>query len=125
VAQSLNALMVSQVNGVNVSDPLCRVEQIADGGAFEVVAAIDGRHESMVLLRAGDIVQGFLNICPHAGRLLNWAPGRFLIEDGTLVCAAHGASFRIPDGLCVGGPCRGQTLREVALRIEQGAVHLA
>jgi nitrite reductase/ring-hydroxylating ferredoxin subunit len=125
VAQSLNALMVSQVNGVNVSDPLCRVEQITDGGALEVSAEIDGQPQSLVLLRAGSTVQGFFNICPHAGRLLNWAPGRFLIEDGTVVCAVHGASFRIPDGLCIAGPCRGQSLRAVALRIELGMVHLA
>jgi nitrite reductase/ring-hydroxylating ferredoxin subunit len=124
-AQSLNASMVSQVTGVNVSDPLCRIEQIADGGALEVQAAIDGQLESLVLLRAGAVVRGFHNVCPHAGRLLNWAPGRFLIEDGAVVCAAHGAMFRIPDGTCISGPCRGQTLREVALRIDGGAVFLA
>jgi nitrite reductase/ring-hydroxylating ferredoxin subunit len=117
--------MVSQVTGVNVSDPLCRIDQISDGGALEVTAEVDGHAESLVLLRAGSLVQGFFNICPHAGRLLNWAPGRFLVEDGAVICAAHGASFRIPDGVCIGGPCRGQRLREVALRLDEGAVRLA
>ena len=117
--------MVSQVTDVNVREPLCRVEQIADGGVFETHAELAGERESLLLLRAGDAVRGFLNICPHAGRPLNWAPGKFLIEDRLLICAAHGASFGIPDGLCISGPCRGQRLREVAVEVIDGAVYLA
>jgi nitrite reductase/ring-hydroxylating ferredoxin subunit len=116
--------MVSQVTDDNVRTPLCRVEQITDGGVLEVEAPMDGAPESLLLLRAGATVRGFLNICPHAGRPLNWAPGRFLIEAGTVVCAAHGAMFSIPDGVCVQGPCRGSSLREVVLRVEDGAVLL-
>lgn len=104
--------------------PLCRVDEIADGGVLEKHAVIAGEPEDLLLLRAGPRVQCFLNICPHAGRQLNWAPGKFLIERGLLICAAHGASFSIPEGRCVLGPCRGQQLSEVAIRIEEGEVFL-
>ena len=117
--------MVSQVTDVNVCEPLCRVEQIADGGAFEASGLWHGERESLVLLRDGDAVRGFLNICPHAGRPLNWAPGQFLVENGQLICAVHGASFEVPNGYCVMGPCRGSSLREVGLRIDGGMVYLA
>ncbi|MCB1602569.1 MAG: Rieske 2Fe-2S domain-containing protein, partial [Xanthomonadales bacterium] len=70
-------------------------------------------------------VHAYLNVCPHAGRPLNWAPGRFLYAHGQLVCAAHGAAFRPEDGYCIGGPCRGESLRRVAISIEGDAVHLA
>jgi nitrite reductase/ring-hydroxylating ferredoxin subunit len=109
----------------NVRAPLCRRQAIPDGGVLEVEARLDGEPESLLLLRAGDRVRGFLNVCPHAGRPLNWAPGRFLIEAGMLICAAHGASFSIPDGRCVLGPCRGSSLREVPLEVGADEVWLA
>jgi nitrite reductase/ring-hydroxylating ferredoxin subunit len=118
--------MVSQVTDDNVCAALCRLDEIADGGVLEVEARLAGAEpESLLLLRAGSQVRGFLNICPHAGRPLNWAPGRFLLEGGMLVCAAHGATFSIPDGYCVLGPCRGSSLREVAIALRGDEVRLA
>ena len=91
----------------------------------EAAATLADGPASLLLMRAGDSVRAFHNVCPHAGRPLNWAPGRFLIEHGLLICAAHGASFRIPDGQCVLGPCRGQQLAEVAVQVVDGEVRLA
>ena len=106
--------------------PLIALERIADGGFAEVEAGIDGDHELLVLYRDGDSVRGWLNICPHAGRRLDWAPGKFLLsKSGELVCAAHGATFEPDAGLCVAGPCRGQSLRAVAVAVVDGAVRLA
>ncbi len=104
---------------------LRRVDELPDAGVCEVEATLAGQPESLLLMRAGEQVRGFLNICPHAGRPLNWAPGKFLVESGLLICAAHGASFSIPDGRCVLGPCRGQSLREVPLQIDNGEIRLA
>ncbi|MBK6728195.1 MAG: Rieske 2Fe-2S domain-containing protein [Xanthomonadales bacterium] len=78
----------------------------------------------IILVRVGDRVFGYHNECPHAGRRLDWAPGRFLIEKDHLVCAAHGAMFKLDSGFCTSGPCRGNGLVPVALRIEEGAVLL-
>ncbi len=109
-----------------VRDSLIQRDDIPDGGAVEVEATVDGQPESVVLTRRGPDVAGFLNVCPHAGRRLDYAPGRFLFDQGRLVCAAHGASFEALSGLCVGGPCRGQSLAAVALAVDaDGAVRLA
>ncbi len=78
----------------------------------------------IILVRVGERVLGYHNECPHAGRRLDWAPGRFLIEKDHLVCAAHGAMFKLDSGFCTSGPCRGNGLVPVALRIEDGAVLL-
>jgi len=51
---------------------------IEDGGFAEVEAVIDGDAESLILHRRGAEVRAWLNVCPHAGRRLDWAPGRFL-----------------------------------------------
>jgi len=103
---------------------LCALEAVTDGGALEVSAVIEGEHTSILLLRAGTEVRAFHNVCPHAGRALNWAPGRFLIESGLLICAAHGASFVIPNGYCVSGPCRGSNLRALPLTSRDGQLFL-
>ena len=71
----------------------------------------------------GERVCAYLNVCPHAGRPLNWAPGRFLYQHGQLVCASHGAAFQPEDGLCIGGPCRGQSLQPVAVQVREGAIY--
>ena len=105
---------------------LSALNDIADGGFAEVEATIDGDAESLVLYRVGDEVRAWLNVCPHAGRRLDWAPGQFLkSKDGHRVCAAHGASFELDRGDCVAGPCRGDALRAVQVQVRDGEVWLA
>lgn len=105
---------------------LIAVDKITDGGFAEAEVVIDGDAESLVLYREGNSVRGFLNICPHAGRRLDWAPGQFLkSREGHLVCAAHGASFALDSGQCVAGPCKGDRLRAVAVQVRDGHVFLA
>lgn len=106
--------------------PLAALEDIPDGGFAEAEAVIDGDAESLVLYREGATVRAWLNVCPHAGRRLDWAPGRFLVsKEGLLVCAAHGAAFETRGGLCEAGPCRGESLRAVPVELRDGAVWVA
>jgi nitrite reductase/ring-hydroxylating ferredoxin subunit len=110
---------------VNSVQPLCQLDEIPDGGATAVDALLSDGVESLILLRRGADVRGYLNVCPHAGRRLDYAPGKFLLKNDTLICAVHGATFNRGDGLCIAGPCRGDHLREVLLRVEDGVVQLA
>lgn len=105
---------------------LARLEQIEDGGFLEVEAVLPGGDaESLILHRDGDAVRAWLNVCPHAGRRLDWAPGRFLkSKAGELVCAVHGATFELQGGVCVAGPCRGDSLKALAVEVTDGGVHL-
>ncbi len=106
--------------------PSITLDSIDDGGFAEAEAVIDGVAESLILYRQGDSVRAWLNVCPHAGRRLDWAPGKFLkSREGHLVCAVHGASFELANGDCVAGPCRGDSLRAVAVEVADGQVRLA
>ncbi len=106
--------------------PLVALEALPDGVPFALDAEVDGVAESLILHRSGDRVRAWLNICPHAGRRLDWAPGRFLLSKaGQLVCAAHGATFELNAGECVAGPCRGQSLRAVPVVVIDGTVRFA
>ncbi|MEO6518464.1 MAG: Rieske (2Fe-2S) protein [Pseudoxanthomonas sp.] len=105
---------------------LINFDSIEDGGFAEVEALIDGDAESLIVHRHGASVRAWLNVCPHAGRRLDWAPGKFMkSKEGHLICAAHGASFELAGGHCVAGPCRGDSLRAIAVEVRDGEVVLS
>jgi nitrite reductase/ring-hydroxylating ferredoxin subunit len=115
----------SLLNTSEGSPRLVALSQIEDVGFAEAEATIDGDAESLILHRDGDSIRAWLNICPHAGRRLDWAPGQFLkSREGHLVCAVHGATFELSGGVCVAGPCRGESLRPVAVALRDGDVVL-
>jgi nitrite reductase/ring-hydroxylating ferredoxin subunit len=121
-AGALRMLCGSCHDAIAMSQRLCSLDELQDMQPVTVEARVEGEPESLILLRSGDRVSVFLNVCPHAGRRLDWAPGKFLMEGGRLVCAAHGASFDMPSGACVAGPCKGQSLRALEPRVEAGEV---
>ncbi len=90
---------------------LCRLDEIADPGAkslyFEAWPAM---FNGFVVRRDGQ-VRGYVDRCPHAARPLAPIEDRYLTrEKDFLLCSVHGALFRIEDGVCVAGPCAGQSL---------------
>ena len=126
MSSSLNHGDGDREAGHDPADALARLEALPPDSLHEVEAVLDGDAESLLLYRdaSGD-VRAWLNVCPHAGRRLDWAPGKFLrAKDGQLVCAAHGASFDLTNGECTAGPCRGEHLRDVAVHCVDGDVRL-
>ena len=109
---------------MTVRKTLCRLEAIDDGGGIAVDVESSTGGFSLILLRQGANVFAYHNECPHAGRRLDWAPGKFLIENGQIICASHGASFFIESGRCYSGPCRGAGLAAVRVEIIDGEVCL-
>lgn len=78
------------------------------------------------VVRCGAEVRGYVNHCPHAGHPLDLRPHQFLTPDRALiVCASHGALFDKATGQCLAGPCTGQSLTPIALRIAGDVVLLA
>jgi nitrite reductase/ring-hydroxylating ferredoxin subunit len=101
---------------------LCRVEDIPPDGARGFAAA-PGGFVGLFAVRRGEQVHVYVNSCPHIGTPLDWAPDRFLTGNGArILCATHGAEFRIEDGLCTSGPCLGERLESVLTEIEDGCV---
>ena len=75
------------------------------------------------VVRRGETVFGYVDSCPHAGSPLANPVGRFLTREGDLIlCAAHGALFRIEDGVATSGPCAGQRLDTWDVMVADGVV---
>lgn len=101
---------------------LCRIDDIPDGDS-KGFAPPPGGFTGLFAVRQGDAVHVYVNSCPHIGTPLDWMPDRFLSVDGSLIiCATHGAEFRIADGECVYGPCKGDRLEAVMIQINDGTV---
>ena len=97
-------------------DTLCLVSDIEDGEG-RGFALGDGR--DIFVVREGGAVYGYVNACPHQGTPLDWTPDTFISDDtGQILCATHGAQFEIADGACVSGPCAGDRLTPVPLRVD-------
>ena len=103
---------------------LCRLEDLPEGEARGFDAP-PGGFTGLFAIRRGEAVLVYVNSCPHVGLPLELVPHRFLDRKGEhIVCAAHGARFRIEDGECISGPCIGDRLEPVPVRIEDGEVRV-
>jgi nitrite reductase/ring-hydroxylating ferredoxin subunit len=104
---------------------LARLSELPEGAAREF--ALDESEWPLTgfLVRTDGAVYAYLNRCPHALRQLNFRPDGFLNADGTLIqCSSHGALFEKDTGLCVAGPCVGESLRRLPIALSNGEVRL-
>ena len=78
------------------------------------------------VVRSDEGVFGYVNSCPHIGVPLDMEPDEFISDFGDeIICSTHGARFRIQDGECISGPCTGDVLEPVAVKVEDNQVVLA
>ena len=105
--------------------PLCKVSELEDPGSKGITIIRDDLTQGLFIVRKNQKVYAYINQCPHTGSPLDWTPDQFLDSDKTLiVCATHGATFRIEDGLCVAGPCVNQHLTKLHTVTENNTVYL-
>ena len=109
---------------------VCQRDELAPGQALEFrIRQPNAEPGAMpltgfVLLHDGS-PRAYVNQCPHLGIELNWMPGRFLDADNLFIqCSTHGALFKPGTGECIAGPCQGDALTALDLRVEGGVVQI-
>lgn len=102
---------------------LCALEEVPDGGGFEVAFGTGEDKFRILLLRQGARCWTYLNNCPHFSLPLNYRPQTFVVFDDAVVCAHHTAFFRFDDGACIDGPCAGTGLTAVPSVQSEGAIY--
>lgn len=99
---------------------LCRLEEIEDGEGKGFVLGSGTARRELFVLREGRRLRAYVNACPHAGTPLDWQPDRFLDAGGShILCATHGALFEIETGLCIAGPCKGDSLTPLPAALDE------
>jgi len=107
-----------------MSQYLCKIADIGENGK-EVCVKTGSGAEYIMLFRFKGAVRAFFNICPHQGMPLNCSTDRFMFTgDGFLMCAHHGARFELDTGKCVGGACRGASLKTANVKFDADSVWL-
>lgn len=105
---------------------LCRLEDLDVTGGKDVIINDSGVRIALLVVRWQGTVHGYVNSCPHARLPLNWKEDSFFdLSRNYLLCANHGAFFDVATGSCVRGPCKGQSLRRVPIRIDGDVIMTA
>jgi nitrite reductase/ring-hydroxylating ferredoxin subunit len=100
---------------------LCHSDDIEEGCSkgFEL------GEKKLFAVKKDAVIFVYENRCPHLGIELEWLEDQFLDQEGALIqCSTHGALFTIEEGDCISGPCAGQQLRRLEVKLEAGEVFL-
>ena len=104
---------------------LCDLQQLEATQAKSLTTEIHGRTTDIFLVRNPDGVFGYIDRCPHTGTPLEWKVDHFLDDRFEhIVCATHGAQFRIENGYCFAGPCKQQSLTALTVVVEDNKIYL-
>ena len=118
--------MTSSPREIDTARVLCALAELEPTGGRGFTVGEGDWPLRGFLVRTSRGVAAYVNTCPHAGHPLNFRPDRFLTPDRNLIlCASHGALFTRDEGLCVAGPCPGQSLRRVPVEVVGEYVLLA
>ena len=105
---------------------LCRVDEVAEGSARGFRFGTGAAMRAVFVAKKDGTLYVYRDACPHMGTPLAFLPDRYFDRDsGYLLCATHGARFRVEDGFCVSGPCAGQSLARATIRNEGDHIVLA
>lgn len=104
---------------------ICDLHELPDPGSygFEIDTGFE-RLQGFVVRKEGEF-HAYRNACPHTGAPLDWVEHQFLDADSAWIqCAVHDARFAIQSGVCVAGPCPGEKLKKIAVKLENESVYL-
>ena len=100
-------------------------DELPDPSSKGFVISTTSIELNIFLVRKNNKIFVYENSCPHTSGPLDWLPDSFLDNDNKyIICANHGALFKINNGVCVFGPCKEQSLRELPFVIDDGDIYL-
>lgn len=105
--------------------PLATVEEMTEGRSVKFHFKRGRKKiEGFLACYQGQVV-AFENECRHLPVSLDYGLGRFFTRDGRyFICQTHSALYDPTSGLCVEGPCAGQKLKPIPLKIKDGLIFL-
>jgi len=105
------------------SNPLFLITEISDNESKGYTCQNPKSSYQIIAVKQKGNIFLYKNSCPHTGAKLDFDPGQFLdSEKKSIMCASHGAMFRIKDGYCFSGPCKGKFLEKIKYKIKNNSV---
>jgi len=101
--------------------PSTALENGGKGVRFPLPAL--GSHVTGFAVRFHEQAYAYVNQCAHVSVELGWNEGDFFTaQQDYLICSTHGAHYRPDNGFCVLGPCKGKSLKPIALIEQNGEI---
>ncbi len=105
---------------------VARVNELPQGSSKKFTMTHNGRQLEGFVVNYRGTFYAYVNRCCHIPMPMDWFENQFLSEDGRfIVCATHGATYDPATGECVAGPCPGEYLERLSLRMLGGAILVA
>ncbi len=99
---------------------LCHINELEESQSKGFTLA----DKHLLAVRKYGEIHLYENSCPHLGVQMEMLPDQFLDSSHSLImCAMHGALFRIEDGLCISGPCLNQSLKPLNFEIHNELIY--
>jgi nitrite reductase/ring-hydroxylating ferredoxin subunit len=99
--------------------------EIAEGSSIKFRFVREGKYVDGFIARFKGELVAFENKCRHIPLSLDYGDNQFFARDGKhFLCQTHGALYDPLSGLCVRGPCEGESLKPIQFEIRDGAVWL-
>jgi nitrite reductase/ring-hydroxylating ferredoxin subunit len=104
---------------------IARADEVAEGKAVKFTFQRGDRPVEGLLARFQGKLVAYENRCRHLPVSLDFHSGSFFTPDGEhFICQNHNAIYEPLTGLCVRGPCEGQSLKALTIEVTGGEVWL-
>ncbi|TCM67049.1 nitrite reductase/ring-hydroxylating ferredoxin subunit [Acinetobacter calcoaceticus] len=82
--------------------------------------------DTMFVTQRDGIFYAYQNLCPHLQTELEFLENQFLDQDREYIeCSTHGALFVVETGECIAGPCMGESLQAIKIKVHSdGGIYL-
>lgn len=102
---------------------VARVKELPPGAVKKFWLICDRYRVDAFLVNDQGNFYAYVNRCRHMATPLDFVRDQFLSEDRRhLMCYTHGALYEPATGLCIAGPCKGEALYRLPVRVDGGDV---
>jgi nitrite reductase/ring-hydroxylating ferredoxin subunit len=102
-----------------------RAADLKESGTLKFQFTHNGRPADGFLARFQGNLVAYENRCRHLPLKLDYDDGRFFTRDGHhFICQTHNAIYEPLTGLCIQGPCEGESLKPLKIEVVKGEIWL-
>lgn len=102
---------------------IATVQEVAPGTVKKFWIICQQYRLDALLVNDGGSFHAYVNRCRHMPTPLDFVRDEFLTDDGKhLRCYTHGAVYEFGSGLCIDGPCKGESLYRLPVQVDKGEV---
>ena len=102
---------------------VARTTELPPGGVKKFWIVCQQYRLDGLLVNDNGRFHAYINRCRHMPTPLDFIRDQFVSEDGRyLMCYTHGALYERATGVCVSGPCQGESLYRLPVAVDQGEI---